>query len=114
MGRLLGVILDIEGVCTIVDFEVIEIMDDNNPYPTLLGMDWEFENLAIINLKKRKTVFEKDNMRVIVPLDSSEGVRYTEPIKVEYCVAYIENIYQVTTKEEEWVNSTVYGKLRWE
>lgn len=43
----------IEGVFTISEFEVIEIMDDNNPYPSFLGMDWEFDNLAIINLKKR-------------------------------------------------------------
>lgn len=32
MGRLPGVTVDIKGVRTIVDFEVIEIMDGNNPY----------------------------------------------------------------------------------
>jgi len=37
--RLQGVNVDIEGACTLTDFEVIEIVDDNNPYPTLLGMD---------------------------------------------------------------------------
>lgn len=39
MGSLQGVIIDIEGASTQTDFEVIEIMDDSNPYPTLLGID---------------------------------------------------------------------------
>jgi len=39
MGWLQGVTMDIEGVSAMTDFEVIEIIDDNNPYPTLLGID---------------------------------------------------------------------------
>ena len=35
------------------DFEVIEIIDDNNPFPALLGIDWAFDNLAVTNLKKK-------------------------------------------------------------
>jgi hypothetical protein len=38
--------VNIEGVKTKADFEVIEIMDDSNPYPSLLGIDWEFDNNA--------------------------------------------------------------------
>jgi len=37
----------------VVGFEIIEIVDDNNNYPSLLGLDWAFDNQAIINLKKR-------------------------------------------------------------
>jgi len=40
MGRLQGVTMDIEGMSTQIDFEVIEIVDDSNPYPTLLGIYW--------------------------------------------------------------------------
>lgn len=36
MGRLQGVTVDIEGTSAQADFEVIEIIDDNNPYPALL------------------------------------------------------------------------------
>ena len=39
MGGLQGVIVDIEGASALADFEVIEIVDDNNPYPALLGFD---------------------------------------------------------------------------
>ncbi len=85
--------MDTEGVFTTIDFEVIKIVDDNNPYPTLLGIDWEFDNTTIINLKKRQMIFEGNNMRVIVPLDPSEGARYIEPVKEEYCAADIDNIY---------------------
>jgi len=75
---------------------VIEILDDSDPYPTLLGLDWEFDNMAIINLKKRKIIFESNNMRVMVPLYPSEGERYTESVREEYNVNDINNIYQIT------------------
>jgi len=44
------------GVCTIVDFKVIETIDDSNPYPSFLAIDSTFDNMAIINLKKRDDV----------------------------------------------------------
>jgi hypothetical protein len=51
IGRLKGVIVDLDGVCTKADFEVIEIVDDTTPYPSFLGLDWAFDNHTIINLK---------------------------------------------------------------
>lgn len=66
--------MDIEGACAIANFEVIEIVDDNNPYLKLLGIDWAFHMNAIINLKKRIMTFEKKELWVIFPLDSVEGV----------------------------------------
>ena len=44
IGRLKGVTIDLDGVCTKEYFEVIEIVDGTTPYPTLLGLDWEFDN----------------------------------------------------------------------
>jgi hypothetical protein len=51
-GRLEQVEVNIEGVKTKAYFEVIEIMDDSDPYPTLLGIDWAFDNNVVLNLKK--------------------------------------------------------------
>ena len=64
------------------DFEVIEIIDDSTPYPALLGIDWEFENQAIINLKKKTMSFEGNVIQVIGLLDPTLGPRYTELIKI--------------------------------
>jgi hypothetical protein len=44
IGRLKGVKVDLDGVHSKANFEVIEIVDGTTPYPTLLGLDWEFEN----------------------------------------------------------------------
>jgi hypothetical protein len=44
IGILRGVKVDLNGVCTKEDFEVIEIVDGTTPYPTLLGLDWVFDN----------------------------------------------------------------------
>ena len=41
------------------NFKVIDIFDDNNPYPVLLGIDWATDMNGVINIKKRKMIFEK-------------------------------------------------------
>ena len=83
MGRLSIIPVDIDGVWSPVDFEVIEIIDESNPFLALLGIDWAFDNLAVINLKKKKTTFEGHNIRIIAPLDPSKGPWYIKPIRTE-------------------------------
>lgn len=73
MGRLQGVIVDIEGASAHADFEVIEIVDDSNPYPKILGIEWAIEMNEVINLKKRKMILNKKSLQVVVPLDPTEG-----------------------------------------
>lgn len=76
MGQLQGVTVDIKGASTLANFEVIEIVDDNNPYPVILGIDWATDMNGVINLKKQKMIFEKKSLCVIVPLVPVEGSRY--------------------------------------
>ena len=58
---------------TYVDFEVIDIVDDTNPYLSLLGIGWEIYNQTIINFKKRIWSFEDYEIRVVAPIDPLEG-----------------------------------------
>ena len=51
-GRLESVWINIEGIRSTTTFVVIEIVDNSIPYPTLLGLEWAFENLSMVNLKK--------------------------------------------------------------
>jgi hypothetical protein len=44
IGSLVGVNFNIDGVCNITDFEVIEIMDNSYSYLALIEMEWAFEN----------------------------------------------------------------------
>jgi hypothetical protein len=69
--------VDIDRVRTFVDVEVIEIVDDNCPYPALLGIDWDFNNSTVVDLKKRQMKFVRDGLSFIVPLDLVEFQRYT-------------------------------------
>jgi hypothetical protein len=48
---------NIDGVHSINDFEIIEIVDGIKPYLTLLGLYWYFDNQTLLDLKKRKMVF---------------------------------------------------------
>ena len=65
MGRLSNVPMDIDGVWRLVDFEVIEIIDDSKPYPILLGIELDFDKLVVINLKKKQMTFEGHNIKIL-------------------------------------------------
>ena len=113
LGRLPQVPFDIDGVRSFVDFEVIEIIGDSRPYPTLLGIDWEISNMAVIDLKKRQMTFEDNQIRVIAPLDHFQGPRYIEPIRAEDEARNMESLYQITANQSDYVNPTAEGNISW-
>ena len=88
--------VDIEGESALAYFEVIEIVDDNNPYLTLLGIDWATDMNGVINIKKRKMIFEKRSLHVVVPLDPAEGSHYTEPVHEYDSNDDLDYIYKIT------------------
>ena len=92
---------------------MIKIINDSNPFPTLLGIDWDFNNLTIVKLKKKKMTFEGHNIRIVMPLDPSIGPRYTEPIHAEEEVRNIDDFNKVTTMQDDYINPTVGGTLSW-
>ena len=65
--------MEVKYLRTYSDFEFINIVDDTNPYPTVLGIDWEIDNQTIINFKKMILSFEDSKIRVVVPIDPLEG-----------------------------------------
>lgn len=91
--------VDIEGVSALIDFEVIEIVDHNNPYLVLLGIDWVTDMNGVINIKKRKMIFEKKSLRVVVPLDLAEGSCYIELVHDDERDDELDCIYNITTQE---------------
>jgi len=52
MGQMQGVTINIEDASMLANFDVIEIVDDSNPYPMLLGIDWATNMNGVINLNK--------------------------------------------------------------
>jgi hypothetical protein len=97
-GRLEHVPIDIDGVRTFVDFEVIEIVDDSIPYPMLLGINWAFNNSTVVDLKKRRMEFEGNDLNFLSPLDLDEGHGYIEPLREEDYAYELENIYKPDSK----------------
>ena len=106
--------MDIEGASTLVDFEVIDIIDDSNPYPVLLGIDWATDMNGVINLQKRKMIFEKKSLCVIIPLDPAKGSRYVEPVCNYENDDDLGCINKITVQDQYWVNPTVDGWIAWE
>jgi hypothetical protein len=88
------------GCTTWQEFEVIEIMDESQPYPTLMGLEWDFDNQEIINLKRREMIFEVGDLKFTAPLDPSKGKRYIEPARGND----IDNLYNMTAWMEDYVN----------
>jgi hypothetical protein len=48
-------------------------MGEKDPYPSFLGIDWEYNNYVVINLKKESMTFEVDGLKVVQPLDPYLG-----------------------------------------
>jgi len=96
----------VDAVCTTADFEIVEIVDDTNPYLDLLGIEWDINNQAIINLKIRQMVFYGGDIRVIAPLDHIQGRTYVKHIKEDYENKELENIYKMTSRMEDYINPT--------
>ena len=84
-------------------------MDGTTPYPTFLGLDWVFDNHAIIKLKMRKMTFESGEYKIIAPLESYEGERFVEPTFLD--LEEINQLYRTIVREEYSVNPTAYGLL---
>jgi len=114
MGRLQGVTVGIEGVRMQTKFEVIEIVDDNNPYLALLGIDWAADMNGVINLKRQKIIFEKKSLRLIVPLDPVEGAHYNELVHDKDNDNELDCIYQIIVQGQYWGNPSADIRLSWE
>jgi hypothetical protein len=76
IGRLKNKIVYLDDVGTTTYFKVMDMVDESIPFPTLLGIDWAFDNQAIINLKTRNMIFEDGNFRVVAPLYPLDCERY--------------------------------------
>ena len=111
IGQLTQVLVEIEGPRTYVDFEVIDIVDDTNPYPTLPQMDWAIDNQTIINFKKIILTFEYSELRVVTPIDPLEGKRCIEQVNIKGHGDYLDHIYNITSTRDDYVNPTVFQQL---
>jgi len=101
--------MNIDGVHNMVDFEVIEIVDENQSYPSLMGLKWDFDNQSIIKLKRREIISKVGDLKVTAPLDPYEGKRYTDPTIGND----IDNLYNQTALMEDHVKPTTNGALSW-
>jgi hypothetical protein len=69
IGILENVEIYVARVKIVVDFEVIKIMGDKDPYPSLVGIDWPYDNYVVIDLKRDTKKFEVDGIKLVHPLD---------------------------------------------
>jgi len=74
-----------------------------------MGLEWAFDNQAIINLKGREMIFELGELNVTTPLDPREVIRYIELAKGDK----IENLYKMIVRMDDYVKSTTDGALSW-
>ena len=52
-------------------------------------------------------------MRVVSPIDPLEGKRYIETVYNDRQVDYLDQIYNVTTLQEDYINLIVDGNMSW-
>jgi hypothetical protein len=89
-------------------------MGEKDPYPTLLGIDWAYENFSIIDLKKEIMYFELDGMKVTQPLDPYQGPRYIDLVEGNMEEDALDHLYTLTTgKQVDYINPTADGLVSW-
>lgn len=59
---------------------------------------------VVINFKKQMMSFEIKSLRVVVPLNPTEGPHYTEPVHDYESDNDLDQIYKITTRDQDWVN----------
>ena len=90
---------------------MINIVDDTNPYPALLGIDWAIDNHTIINFKKRILSFEYSKIRVVASINPLEWHRYVELVNCEVQGNYLDQVYNFMSSRDYYIIPTVDGKL---
>jgi hypothetical protein len=75
----------------------MDMVDESIPFPTLLGIDWAFDNRAIINLNTRNMIFESGNFRVASPLDPLDCEIYVEHVPDSVLEDKVNQLYSTTT-----------------
>jgi len=68
----------------------------------------------VINLKKRKMIFEKKSLRIVVPMDPAEGACYMEPVNDKDSDNELDCIYQITAQDQDQVNLIANIRISWD
>ena len=71
-----NLVVDVEGMKTYANFDVIEVVNGEGSYPTLLWVGWANDSMVVINFKRWMMTFENQYIRAIVPMDPNEGRLY--------------------------------------
>ena len=103
--------VEVEVLRTYFDFKFIDIIDETNTYTVIIGIYWEIYNQTIINFKKRILSFKYSELRVVAPIDSLEGKRYVEPVHSKGKDNYLDQLYNIMSSKEDYINPTTDGKI---
>ena len=113
IGQLMQVPVEVEGLRTYAKFQVINFVNDTKPYLALFRIYLTIYNKTIINFKKIILSFEDSEMRVVAPNDPLEGQRYVELVNNEGQGNYLDQLYNIMSSKDGYMNPTVDGKLSW-
>ena len=69
----MNLVVDVEGMRTHAEFDVIEVINGEGSYPTMLGIGWDNDSMDVINFNKCMMTFKNQDIQVIAPMDPTEG-----------------------------------------
>ena len=71
------------------------------------------DNRTLINFKKIILTFEDSELRVVAPIDLLEGHRYVKQVNSERQGDYLDQIYNITSTRDDYVNTMTDINLSW-
>lgn len=91
-----------------IDYEVIDIQDEQHTYPVLVGRPWGRKMKASISLEKGRIKINGKGKRVIIPLDPVKGKSWEEADDDNLDAR---RLYQVIQSTEDTIEPNMYGEI---
>ena len=64
-------------------------------------------------LQEKDLVFRNYEIRVVAPVDPLEGQRYVDPVHSKGKENYMDQLYNIMSSKEDYINPTANEKLSW-
>ena len=107
ISQVLNLVVEVEGMNTYADFDMIEVVNGGGSYLTLVGIGWANDIMAVINFKKWMMTIKNQDIRFIAPMDPTEGQRYIDHVKDEVVKGW-DHSYNIS---EDYIHPTTDSEL---
>jgi len=100
--------MQIMGIPTSVNFEVIDLVEEKPVYTTLVGRPWGPRMKAIISLERDRIKLKGSGRNIIIPMDPKEGKPWMESWDEDQEARCL---YQINNEQKYYIEPITEGEI---